>query len=99
MQTALAWFSAINAKNGPAVRAHFVRHSMWTSWSNADVARMSTFSNLLCQLVDQTGIDATVHCSFHESTSSMEGNPDAFWNIEMTRNPAGVWLIHNYGQG
>ena len=38
VQTALAWFSAINAKNGPAVRAHFVPNSMWTSWSDADVA-------------------------------------------------------------
>jgi len=47
----------------------------------------------------KSGRNATVYCSFNESPSSSEGNPDSFWTISMQRNDSGGWLINNYGQG
>jgi lipocalin len=44
-----------------------------------------------------TATDAVVKCTFHESQSPSEGNPDTFWSIEL-RHYRGRWLIDNYGQ-
>jgi hypothetical protein len=41
---------------------------------------------------------ADVFCSFLESASPVEGNPDTFWDVELQRTSRG-WLIDNYGQG
>src|ERR1019366_6438034 len=39
-----------------------------------------------------------VLCTFAESASPTEGNPDTFWSIHLHRGPSNGWLIDNYGQ-
>lgn len=45
-----------------------------------------------------TPMRALVICKFHESASPVEGNADAFWNIQLQHRRA-AWLIDSYGQG
>jgi hypothetical protein len=90
-----AWFRAINAEDKTA--ENFVSAPFKEGWSHP--ARWSTFSDLRCHTQSQTQSSATIRCDFSESPSSNEGNPDTFWDIHLTRQPSGQWLITNYGQG
>jgi hypothetical protein len=57
------------------------------------------FTHLRCRrLKTSTQSRADMYCSFRESASPVEGNPDRFWDVELRRTSGG-WLIDNYGQG
>ena len=100
LQATLSWFAAVNAKNKAAAVAHFVSaEADMMDWGNGDTSTWSTFTRLRCKPLSQDAASATVYCSFHESQSPSEGNPDTFWTVSLARQPDGRWLIDNYGQG
>ena len=100
LQATLSWFAAVNAKDKAAAVAHFVpADAGMMNWGNGDTSTWSTFTRLRCKPLSQDTASATVYCSFDESQSPSEGNPDTFWTVTLTRQPDGRWLIDNYGQG
>lgn len=95
-----SWFKSINTKDFDAAQEHFVPSDRsMMDWGGGDTATWSTFTKLLCKTLSETGRTAIVYCSFTESPSLSEGNPDSFWTISMQRITSGGWLINNYGQG
>lgn len=95
-----SWFESINTKDLGAARQHFVPSERFMmDWRGGDTATWSTFTKLQCKTLSKTGQAASVYCSFNESPSSSEGNPDTFWTISLTQTTSGRWLINNYGQG
>jgi hypothetical protein len=100
LAAAQSWFQAINTKNLQAAQDAFVpsQRSMM-NWGGGNTATWSSFTKLHCKTLKNSPRDAIVYCSFSESASSSEGNPDSFWTISMERNGSGPWLINNYGQG
>jgi hypothetical protein len=100
LQATLSWFAAVNAKDGAAAVAHFVpADASMMNWGNGDTSTWSTFTRLRCKQLSAGAASATVYCSFDESQSPSEGNPDSFWTVSLARQPDGRWLIDNYGQG
>ena len=100
LQATLSWFAAVNAKDKVAAVAHFVpADADMMDWGSGDTSTWSTFTRLRCQPLSQDAASATVYCSFDESQSPSEGNPDTFWTVSLARQPGGRWLIDNYGQG
>lgn len=100
VQTALAWFRAIDAKDRPAVLASFASgFASSTSWHYWGVDAWPTFSSVRCKPGTETARRATVLCTFSESQASSVGNPAGFWSISFLRDVHGRWLIVNYGQG
>ena len=100
LQATLSWFAAVNAKDKAAAVAHFVpADASMMGWGNSDTSTWSSFTRLRCKQLSQVGTSATVYCSFDESQSLSEGNPDTFWTVWLARQPDGRWLIDNYGQG
>jgi hypothetical protein len=100
LAAAKSWFHAVNTKNLGAAQDHFLpadRDMM--DWGGGDTATWSTFTKLRCQTITHSGRNAIVYCSFNESPSSSEGNPDSFWTITLLKATANRWLIANYGQG
>lgn len=96
VRVTLAWFKAINDKNAKKPRSYFTPGARYMmDWGPA--SSWSTFTKLQCQSLSMTATDAVVKCTFHESQSPSEGNPDTFWSIEL-RHYRGRWLIDNYGQ-
>ncbi len=90
----------MNAKDRAAAVAHFVpADASMMNWGNGDASTWSTFTRLQCKPLSQDAASATVYCSFDESQSLSEGNPDTFWTVSLARQPDGRWLIDNYGQG
>jgi hypothetical protein len=100
LAAAQSWFAAINAKDLKSAQSHFVvsQRSMM-DWGGGDTATWSTFSHLHCKTLSHSGVAAVIYCSFSESASPSEGNPDSFWTISLQRSGHGPWLINNYGQG
>lgn len=67
-------------------------------WAKPGLA-WSKFTHLRCRLLpSSTRHRAIVYCSFHESASPTEGNPDSFWDVYL-RHTRNGWLIDSYGQG
>jgi hypothetical protein len=100
LATAQSWFRAINSKDLHSAQDHFaVSQRSMMDWGGGDTATWSTFTHLHCKTLRDSGKVAIVYCSFSESASPSEGNPDSFWTISMERNTGGTWLINNYGQG
>jgi len=98
---ALSWFYAVNHKDGAAAVAHFTRAAAGQmAWGGGDTSTWPTFSALRCQPARlQSATAATVFCSFSESASAAEGNPDSSWTVWLQRQRDRRWLIDNYGQG
>jgi len=97
---AQSWFKSINGKDFSAAQRDFMSSARsMMDWGGGDTNTWSTFTRLHCKTLQESGRNATVYCSFNESPSSSEGNPDSFWTISMQRSDAGRWLINNYGQG
>jgi hypothetical protein len=99
VSSTLGWFEAINAHD----RARLLTYVAPSATDQMGWARpgtpWSTFTHLHCHsLPSSTRHLAIVRCSFHESASPDEGNPDTFWNVELRPTPKG-WLIDGYGQG
>ena len=98
-QATLSWFSAVNRKDKAAAVAHFAPAAKGQmGWGNGDTSTWSTFSALHCRQVGRTVKAASVHCTFRESQSPSEGNPDSWWTVHLKRQPDGRWLITGYGQ-
>jgi hypothetical protein len=98
-QATLSWFYAINHKNMAAALAHFEpsdRNQM--NWGNGNTATWSTFSRLHCKPTEQGNGAAQIYCTFSESPSQSEGNPDTWWDVYLVQRH-GDWLISGYGQG
>jgi hypothetical protein len=97
---AQSWFKSINIKDLSAARGDFVPSARsMMDWGGGDTSTWSTFTKLHCKTLQESGRNAAVYCSFDESPSPSEGNPDSFWTISMQRSESGRWLINNYGQG
>jgi len=93
------WFKAINAHDRRQLLFYVAPTARYVmAWAQPRVA-WSKFTHLRCQrLKTSTRRRATVSCTFHESASPVEGNPDTFWDVELRHAKIG-WLIDNYGQG
>jgi hypothetical protein len=98
VQTANAWFRAINAKNQGEV-VSFFRPPDHIGWGQGNPSGWPTFSNVHCSGVTIPAGGTTVQCTFNESAAPSAGNIDKFWNIAFSRGPNHTWLIDNYGQG
>ena len=100
LQAALSWFAAVNAKDRAAAVAHFLpARANEMNWGGGDTATWSTFTGVRCQTTSQAAASAAVYCSFAESASPSEGNPDSSWTVWLDRQPDGRWLIEDYGNG
>lgn len=100
VQTALAWFRAINARDGSRAQSYFVpARAFMTEWVYGYRSTGPPFVDVRCRPEGRATTTANVYCTFKESPSPDEGNPDTFWSISMERKAGGRWLIDNYGQG
>ena len=100
LKATLSWFAAVNVKDQAAAVAHFVPADAFRmDWGNGDTSTWPTFTALRCKPLSSGHTSATVYCSFDESQSPSEGNPDTFWTVDLTHQIDGRWLIDNYGQG
>ena len=100
LQATLSWFAAVNAKDRAAAVAHFLpARADEMNWGGGDTATWSTFTGVRCQTTSQAAASAAVYCSFAESASPSEGNPDSSWTVWLDRQPDGRWLIEDYGNG
>jgi hypothetical protein len=99
LAAAQSWFESINSKDLSAAQEDFIPSARsMMDWGGGDTSTWSTFTKVHCKTLQESGRSANIYCSFNESPSSSEGNPDSFWTISMQRN-GGRWLIDNYGQG
>jgi hypothetical protein len=97
-QATVSWFYAINHKDKAATVAHLTRAAEeQTGWGAIATSKWSTFTALHCKLASQASRTASVRCTFTESQSPAEGNPDSFWTVYLTR-VHGRWLVNSYGQ-
>jgi hypothetical protein len=77
-ETAEAWFHAINTDNVAAARALFVpSQRQQIAWMSRPRSDLSTFSHLDCEMESVSAKAAAVRCTFKESASPTEGNPDS----------------------
>jgi hypothetical protein len=77
-QATLSWFSAVNHKDKAAAVAHFAPAAKGQmNWGNGDTSTWSTFSALHCRQAGRSAKAASVRCTFKESWSPSEGNPDS----------------------
>ena len=68
-------------------------------WAQQPSAAWSKFTNLHCKTRKTSGRSlADLRCTFRESASPTEGNPDSFWDVYLRHTKSG-WLIYSYGQG
>jgi hypothetical protein len=98
VDTAYAWFRAIDDGDGPLVMAQFASDAPGRSgW---DGPPSDIFQQVRCQLNSETATAATVACSF-TVREDWSGFPAGNFSmgVEMVRQPPGPWLIYDYGQG
>lgn len=93
------WFDAINHHNRHRLLSYVAPSATdQMGWAEPR-AKWSKFTHLRCRLLSASNRrHAIVYCSFHESKSPTEGNPDSFWDVSL-RHTAASWLITAYGQG
>jgi hypothetical protein len=95
LRTVIAWFKAINAKDARKVKSYLTA-TAWRDWSGWPPSEWSTFTRLHCKQETRSRSSASVKCTFHESKSPSEGNPDSFWSVYL--HHARRWLISDWGQ-
>jgi hypothetical protein len=101
LSATLGWFAAINAHDRPKVDSYFTGADL--AWPAAD-KRWSKFTDLQCKRVRVPSAalphaaDVDIRCTFHESASPTEGNPDTMWDVYMQKDGR-RWLVDSYGQG
>jgi len=99
-QVAKEWFKAIDSDEAGAARKLFEPSQVdQIAWMNEPASDQSKFTNIHCRETSVTDMTASVLCTFMESASSTEGNPDTFWNISFHLSSNDRWLISSYGQG
>jgi hypothetical protein len=92
------WFQAINAHNRKQLLFYVAPSAKdQMGWARPSQS-WSKFTHLDCKTLRTSRRTALVRCTFVESSSPTEGNPDSFWDIYLRHSHAG-WLIDNYGQG
>jgi len=101
LQTAEAWFGALNHKDLRLAESYFTpARAGMTDWADGDTATWPTFSDLHCHQRAATASAADVLCTFTESAAPAVGNPDRFWSVDLHRvTTSRPWRIDNYGQG
>ena len=99
LSSTLGWFKAINSHDRTKVLFYVAASAQdQMGWATPSAA-WSKFNNLRCKTLTTSGqSSADVRCTFHESASPTEGNPDRFWDIYVRHTHSG-WLIDSYGQG
>jgi hypothetical protein len=99
LSSTLGWFKAINAHDRRQLLFYVASSAQdQMGWAAPSVA-WSKFTDLHCKtLKTSSGSRAEVLCTFHESASPSEGNPDTFWDVYL-HHAGGGWLIYSYGQG
>lgn len=99
LKSTLGWFQAINAHDRHRLLAYVALDARdQVGWARQSV-QWSTFTRLHCKRVGNASPQqAVVDCTFVESASPTEGNPDSFWDVYLEHTSSG-WLIDNYGQG
>lgn len=95
--TTLSWFQAVNAHDMALAVAHFVpadRGMMeWSSWG-------PPFTHIHCSARSVTTSKASVYCTFANIDYPATGMSNvSFWDVSLTRESSGPWLIDHYGQG
>lgn len=99
-QVAMSWFNAINTNDVLAAQKPFQSSRVGQiAWMKEPAADQSRFTDIHCHNTELTATTAEVLCTFSESASITEGNPDTFWSISFQRSSTNGWLIDNYGQG
>lgn len=101
VQVAQQWFHAIDSKNVPEVLALMAgggTSSQGSAWRQRPPSQWPSFTDLRCAPEHPPSAGTYVRCTFNESASPSEGNPDTFWSLTMVRSKTGAWLISNYGQ-
>jgi hypothetical protein len=99
-QDAIAWFNAIDANNVRAARSLFEPSQRGQiRWMNQPATDQSKFTDVRCRRTALRTNTASVLCTFKESSSPTEGQPDTWWSVEFRRSSNSGWLIDNYGQG
>jgi hypothetical protein len=66
---------------------------------NYPASEQSKFSNIKCRQTAISAKTASDLCTFAETASQTEGNPDTFWSVSFHLSSSDQWLITNYGQG
>jgi hypothetical protein len=99
LSSTLGWFKAINAHDRQQLLFYVAPSAQdQMGWARPSVA-WSKFTDLHCKTIKTSSRSRTeVLCTFHESASPSEGNPDNFWDVYL-RHASGGWLIYSYGQG
>ncbi len=99
LSSTLGWFKAINSHDRKKLLFYVAASAQdQIGWARPSSA-WSKFTNLRCKTLKTSGqSSADVRCTFHESASPSEGNPDSFWDIYL-RHTHSDWLIYSYGQG
>jgi hypothetical protein len=92
------WFDAINAHNRARLLSYMAQSTYYQRGWAQPSATWSTFSKLKCWIRSSSPSRADVRCTFHESASPTEGNPDTFWDDYLVHTKHG-WLVNSYGQG
>jgi hypothetical protein len=99
VETALAWFSAINHKNVYLAKSYFLpADAGMTAWVKGYKSKGTPFTDIHCRPAPYGPGYANVRCTFREAPSPDEGQPDSFWTVSLVRQRDGRWLISNYGQ-
>lgn len=98
LRTVIGWFRAINAKEARKAKSYLAPSAL-AAWANWPTSTWSTFTHLHCKTLRGTRREAsvTVKCTFHESDSRSEGNPDTWWAVDLHRSRH-RWLIVSWGQ-
>jgi hypothetical protein len=96
LRTVNEWFRAINAKDARKVRSYLTT-AAWRDWSGRPPSEWSSFTHLHCKQETHRRSSASVKCTFHESKSPTEGNPDTFWSVYL-HHTRRRWLIFDWGQ-
>jgi hypothetical protein len=93
------WFQAINDHDRRRLLSYVATSARdQMGWAQPD-AKWSRFTHLRYRVLPASNERrAIVYCSFHESASPTEGNPDSFWDVYLRHTSAG-WLVASYGQG
>jgi hypothetical protein len=98
LSSTLGWFEAINAHNRQRLLSYVAPSARYMmAWAQPS-ARWSKFTDLHCHVAKTSRTRGLVDCTFHESASLTEGNPDTAWSVYLRHTTQG-WLIDNYGQG
>jgi hypothetical protein len=95
-QTALAWFGAVDARDGTRARGYFAPEARYMmDWG--PTRGWSAFTHVRCRPISVGRQQAQVSCAFHESASPSEGQPSSEWGIDF-RRAGDLWRITNYGE-